>query len=75
MVNGQNVPVVTNTDRRDDSILGVNNLNEIEAPLDLRVQYRWSNNVTLFGALDNVQNLPTDTTLRRAYRMGVRFNY
>ena len=75
LVNGQNVPVVTNTDRRDDSILGVNNLNEIEAPLDLRVQYRWSNNVTLFGALDNVQNLPTDTTLRRAYRMGVRFNY
>jgi hypothetical protein len=45
------------------------------APVDLRVQYRWDSNITLFAAIDNVQNIPTDTTLRRAYRAGVRFSY
>ncbi len=51
------------------------NYNAMELPIDLRAQYRWSNNITLFAAIDNVQNLPTDTTLRRAYRLGVRFSY
>jgi hypothetical protein len=30
---------------------------------------------TLFGAVDNVQNLPTGSLLRRAYRVGVRFAF
>jgi hypothetical protein len=46
-----------------------------QATTDLRVQYRWSNNITLFGAIDNIQNLPYGGTFRRSYRMGVRFNY
>jgi iron complex outermembrane receptor protein len=74
-VNGVDVPVVTNTDRRDSSTLGDSNVNGIRAPIDLRAQYRWTNNITLFAAIDNVQNLPTDTTLRRSYRFGLRFNY
>ena len=51
------------------------NYNAIRVPLDLRVSYKLNNNYTLFGAVDNVQNLPTDSTLRRAYRAGVRFNF
>ena len=51
------------------------NYNAFVVPLDLRVQYRWSNNITLFGNVDNLQNLPYGGTFRRAYRMGVRFNY
>jgi outer membrane receptor protein involved in Fe transport len=52
------------------------NYNATVVRTDLRVQYRWSNNITLFGAVDNVQNLPTaGGILRRSYRMGVRFNY
>jgi hypothetical protein len=39
------------------------------------VQYRWNDNVTLFGNVDNLQNLPFGGTYRRAYRMGIRFNY
>jgi len=43
---------------------------------DVRVQYRWSNNITFFAALDNVQDLPTfGGDLRRSYRAGIRFNY
>jgi outer membrane receptor protein involved in Fe transport len=73
VVNGANVATVS-AGQRGEGILETN-YNAIEAPIDLRVQYRWSNNITLFGAIDNVQNLPTDTTLRRAYRFGVRFSY
>ena len=43
---------------------------------DIRTQYRWSNNITFFAALDNVQDLPTfGGDLRRSYRAGIRFNY
>ncbi len=43
---------------------------------DIRVQYRWNNNVTLFANVDNLQNLPFGGwSSRRSYRMGVRFNY
>ena len=60
--------------QRGDGILETN-YNAMELPIDLRAQYRWNNNITLFAAIDNVQNLPTDTVLRRAYRFGVRFSY
>src|SRR5690606_23965114 len=72
-INGVDVANVQ-AGRYGDGITATN-YQAISAPVDLRVQYRWTNNVTLFGAIDNVQNLPTDTTLRRAYRMGVRFSY
>ena len=43
---------------------------------DVRVQYRWNNNITLFANVDNIQNLPFGGwNSRRSYRMGVRFNY
>ncbi len=52
------------------------NYNAIVVRTDLRVQYRWTNNITLFGAIDNVQDLPTaGGILRRAYRAGIRWNY
>jgi outer membrane receptor protein involved in Fe transport len=51
------------------------NYNAIRVPLDLRASYKWDNNITLFGAVDNVQNLPTDALLRRAYRVGIRFAF
>jgi outer membrane receptor protein involved in Fe transport len=49
--------------------------NPWQATTDVRAQYRWSNNITLFANVDNIQNLPYGGTFRRAYRMGVRFNY
>jgi hypothetical protein len=50
--------------------------NRFQVRTDLRVQYRWSNNITLFGAIDNVQNLPqVGGIFRRVYRGGIRFNY
>jgi outer membrane receptor protein involved in Fe transport len=52
------------------------NYNAMTAVTDLRVQYRWNNNITLFAAVDNVQDLPRGTSsLRRSYRFGVRWNY
>ena len=52
------------------------NYNAFVVPLDLRVQYRWSNNITLFAALDNIQDLPTAGGInRRSYRGGIRWNY
>ena len=43
---------------------------------DVRVQYRWNNNITLFANVDNIQNLPFGGfASRRSYRAGVRFNY
>ena len=45
-------------------------------PIDLRTSYRWNDNITIYFAIDNIQNLPTvDGTLRRNYRTGVRFNF
>ena len=52
------------------------NYNAARVRTDLRVQYRWDNNITLFAAVDNVQNLPTvGGQLRRQWRAGVRWNY
>jgi len=52
------------------------NYNPYRVTTDIRVQYRWSNNITLFANVDNIQNLPGGNfTNRRSYRMGVRFNY
>jgi hypothetical protein len=52
------------------------NYNAMSATTDLRLQYRWNNNITLFGSVDNVQDLPTGGgLLRRSYRFGVRWNY
>ena len=75
-VNGVDVATVS-AGQRGDGILATN-YNAMEMPIDLRVQYRFSNNITGFLAVDNVQNLPTtdtDNRLRRAYRFGVRFSY
>ena len=45
--------------------------------IDLRASYRYSNNITLFGAIDNVMDNPQfgNGGQRRQYRMGVRWNY
>jgi iron complex outermembrane receptor protein len=52
------------------------NYNAFAVRSDVRVQYRWSNNITLFGAIDNIQNLPGGGfSARRSYRAGIRFNY
>jgi outer membrane receptor protein involved in Fe transport len=52
------------------------NYNAFVVRTDLRVQYRWSNNITLFGAIDNIQNLPqAGGVFRRVYRGGIRWNY
>ncbi|HJT42682.1 MAG TPA: TonB-dependent receptor [Rhizomicrobium sp.] len=44
-------------------------------PIDLRASYDWNDNVALYAAVDNIQNLPDDSNLRRQYRVGFRFNY
>jgi hypothetical protein len=73
-VNGVITPTVGSGQR--NPITGAEtNYNAWQATSDIRVQYRWSNNITLFGNVDNIQNLPFGGTFRRAYRMGVRFNY
>jgi outer membrane receptor protein involved in Fe transport len=76
-VNGatQNVPTFSSGQR--DPVIGASeNYNAAVVTTDLRVQYRWNNNITLFGAVDNIQDLPTaGGFLRRSYRMGVRWNY
>ena len=53
------------------------NYNAFVVGLDLRASYKWSTNITLFGAVDNVQDLPTlfNGGQRRSYRAGVRWNY
>jgi hypothetical protein len=53
------------------------NYNAVVVGLDLRGSYKWSNNITLFGAVDNIQDLPTLSNggQRRTYRAGVRWNY
>jgi hypothetical protein len=72
-VNGVDVPTVSGGQQGPGIISP--NYNAIRVPLDLRTSYKWDNNITLFAAVDNIQNLPTDATLRRAYRMGIRFSY
>ena len=75
VVNGQAVANVT-TGQRDPITGASTNYNAAVVRTDLRVQYRWSNNITLFAAVDNVQNLPTaGGALRRQWRAGVRWNY
>jgi outer membrane receptor protein involved in Fe transport len=52
------------------------NYNRPSVRTDIRVQYRWSNNITLFANIDNLQNIPLGGfNGRRNYRVGVRFNY
>jgi iron complex outermembrane recepter protein len=68
---------------------GVVNGNEIEGNnvspvgyLDLRLSYQWSSNIQLFGAVDNVTDVPRPEfgssalydVLGRTWRAGVRFN-
>jgi len=62
--------------QRDPITGAITNYNAMVVRTDLRVQYSWNSNITLFGAVDNVQNLPTaGGQLRRVYRGGVRWNY
>ncbi|MBV9549941.1 MAG: TonB-dependent receptor, partial [Alphaproteobacteria bacterium] len=72
-VGGVDVPTISGGQRGDG--ITQTNYNAVRVPVDLRVSYKLNNNYTLFGAVDNIQNLPTDSTLRRAYRVGVRFNF
>ena len=52
------------------------NYNAYAVGLDLRASYKWNNNITLFSAVDNVQDLPTSgSNQRRTYRMGVRLKF
>jgi len=52
------------------------NYQAFQVTTDVRVQYRWSNNITLFANVDNIQNLPFGGfNSRRNYRLGVRFSY
>ena len=53
------------------------NYNAYAVDVDLRASYKWNNNITLFGAVDNVQDLPTfgNNGQRRSYRAGIRWNY
>jgi len=73
-INGQNVAVTSS----GQSYQGwtETNYNAYAVDLDLRASYKWSNNITLFGAVDNVQDLPTfgNGGQRRSYRAGVRWN-
>jgi iron complex outermembrane receptor protein len=73
-------------------ILGLVDNNDIGAVayLDLRASYRWTDYLSVYGAMDNVANVPPPATpstgggngtnqavydaLGRAIRMGVRFN-
>jgi outer membrane receptor protein involved in Fe transport len=73
LVNGVAVATVSGGQREPGT--AQTNYNAYQVTTDLRVQYRWNDNVTLFGNVDNLQNLPFGGTYRRAYRMGVRFNY
>ena len=72
-INGVDVPTVSGG--QQGAGITAHNYNAMRVPLDLRASYKWDSNITLFSAVDNIQNLPTDSTLRRASRGGVRFNY
>ena len=68
------IPSVT-TGQRNLITGAQTNYNATQVRTDLRVQYRWDNNITLFAAVDNVQGLPMFGQMRRQYRGGVRWNY
>jgi outer membrane receptor protein involved in Fe transport len=72
-VNG--VDVATVSGGQQGAGITTHNYVAMRVPLDLRASYKWDSSITLFSAVDNIQNLPTDSTLRRAYRVGVRFAY
>jgi hypothetical protein len=73
-VNGILFPLVSSAGRTDPANRPTN-YNPFQTTVDLRLQYRWSNNITLFTSIDNVANVPYGGTFRRGYRLGVRFNY
>jgi outer membrane receptor protein involved in Fe transport len=64
------------------NLLDTNKVNPV-AYLDLRLGYRWTDNIELYGAIDNVTNVPKPQDgsiavydiLGRVVRGGVRFNY
>ncbi len=74
-INGQDVAILTSGQQIYAGFRSTN-YNAAAVDLDLRASYKWSNNITLFGAVDNVQDLPTFGDFqRRSYRAGVRWNY
>jgi len=62
------------------NLIDNNNVNPV-AYLDLRLSYRWSDNINLYGAIDNFTNVPRPEdgssaaydVLGRTYRVGLRF--
>jgi iron complex outermembrane recepter protein len=64
------------------NLLDNNKVNPV-AYLDLRLGYRWTDNIELYGAIDNATNVPKPDDgspavydiLGRVIRGGVRFNY
>jgi len=76
-INGQNVAILGS----GQAYQGFNstNYNAYQVAVDLRATYKWDNNISLFTAVDNIQDLPVpafnNSGERRSYRMGVRFNY
>ena len=73
-LNGQNVAVFGS----GQSYQGFTstNYNAVSVATDLRTSYKWNNNITLTGNVDNIQDLPTFGSFeRRTYRFAVRWNY
>jgi len=74
-INGQNVAITSS----GQSYPGWNstNYNRAQVDVDLRASYKWSNNITLSSAIDNVMDNPAfgNGGQRRTYRLVVRFNY
>ena len=64
------------------NLLDTNKVNPV-AYLDLRLGYRWTDNIEVYGAIDNTTNVPKPDDgnpavydiLGRVIRGGVRFNY
>jgi outer membrane receptor protein involved in Fe transport len=64
------------------NLLDTNKVNPV-AYLDLRLGYHWNDNIEVYGAVDNVTNVPKPQDgstavydiLGRVIRGGVRFNY
>ncbi len=64
------------------NLLDNNKVNPV-AYLDLRVGYRWTDNIEMYGAVDNLTNVPKPEdgsiavydVLGRVIRGGIRFNY
>ena len=62
------------------NLIDNNKVNPV-AYLDLRLCYRWTDNIELFGAIDNFTDVPRPLfgsnavydVLGRTYRLGVRF--